>query len=116
MVTRSLKVRRTGLLVITSLTVCYVRHRLQYGHPPWAAGVVWFLATWLMHYLAVLGVCALVLVVAIKSDPFFFPGRPKRTTDELIHDTIVNVCITLIAASLLVWFFYLLPESHDAFE
>jgi hypothetical protein len=69
-----------------------------------------------MHYLAVLGVCALVLLMAIKSDPFFFPGRPKRTTDERIHETIVNVCITLIVASLLVWFFYFLPENSDSVE
>jgi hypothetical protein len=112
----SLTARRNILLVITALVVCYVRHLLQYGRRPWAAGLDSFLGSWLAHYFAVAIVCALVLGISTKSDPFFFPGRPKRTTDEQVHETMVNVCITLLAAAVFAWFVSLWPGSGDPYD
>ena len=108
--------RRQLLLLATALVVCYVRHLVQYGRRPWTAGLGLFLASWVVHYLGVLLVCGLVLAISIKSDPFFLPGRPVRTTDECIHETIVQVCITLLTASVFVWFLYFWPRSGDSYE
>ena len=95
----SLTVRLTMLLVITALVVWYVRHILQYGRRPWAAGLAAFLGSWFIHYVAVFMVCLLGGVISTKSDPFFFPSRPERTTDERLHETMVTVCITLLTAA-----------------
>jgi hypothetical protein len=108
--------RRRLLLVMTALVVCYVRHLVQYGRRPWAAGLGLFLASWFVHYLAVLLVCGLVLVMSLKSDPFFLPGRPERTMDERMDDTTVHVCITLFVAAVLVWFVYFWPGSGDSYD
>jgi hypothetical protein len=112
----SIEARRHLLLVITALVVCYVRHLVQYGRRPWAEGLGSFLVSWLLHYFAVAIVCFLVLAISAKTDPFFWPGRPKRTMDERVHDTIVQVCITLFTTAVLVWFVYFWPGSNDSYD
>jgi hypothetical protein len=108
--------RRQILLVATALVVCYVRHIVQYGRRPWAAGLGLFLASWFVHYLAVLLMCGLVLLVSLKSDSFFLPSRPERTVGERIEDTAVQVCITLVVAAVLVWFVYFWPGGGDSYD
>jgi hypothetical protein len=112
----SIAARRNLLLVITALVVCYVRHIVQYGHRPWASGLLSFLASWIIHYFAVAIVVLVAGAISIKTDPFFFPDRPEKTTDERMHETIVQVCITLLVASLFVWFLYFWPGSGDSDE
>lgn len=108
--------RRTILLIITALVVSYVRHLVQYARSPWASGLGTFLASWFLHYFVMLVVCFLVLVVSVKSDPFFFPDRPARTMNEEIHETIVNVCITPLMSSLFMWFTCLWPGNGDSYD
>ncbi len=103
MVRLSMEGRRNLLLIPTGLVVCYVRYIVQYGHRPWASGLLSFLASWLVHYFAVAIVCFLVLAIFIKTDPFFFPGRSERTMNARVHETIVQVCITLFAVAVFVW-------------
>lgn len=93
-----------------------MRHIVQYGQRPWTESLASFLGSWFLHYLVVLLVCGFVLVIAMKSDPFFLPDRPEMTTDERIHETTVHVCITLLVAAAFVWFIYFWPGSGDSYE
>jgi hypothetical protein len=112
----SMTARRNILLVVTALVVCYVRHIVQYGKRPWTSGWEIFLVSWFLHYLAVALVGALVYALSLWSNPYFFPDRPARTSGEAIHETMVNVCLTLLVAAVVVWFLSLWQGNGDAYE
>lgn len=112
------KSAKYGVIVATSaLAVCYTRHILQYGIPPWSGGVWAFLGSWLVHYFAIAFSSFPVYVISSAIRRYLF-ARPSIEESD-IFETVINVSVTLFVISLLILLLrYLSPigEINDYYE
>ena len=96
-----LNTRRSILLGVTALVVAYVRSYLQYHQYSWQS-VGQFLISWLIHYLAILGLVA-ISYAFINTKADFFLGK-KSEQDRISKDeATVYVSIVLLIAAVLIF-------------
>lgn len=114
MVPRSpLSTRRSILLGVTSLVVAYVRSYLQYHQYFWQS-VGQFLFSWLIHYLAILGLAAISYAFINAKADFFLD---KKSEHERISkdEATVYVSIVLLVVAVLIFVVAHWPQS-DSYE
>jgi hypothetical protein len=101
----SITARRRLLFVATTLIVGVVRHRLQYSHYPWDAGVWSVVNAWLSAVLGVGMVIFLVyMVMGAYLRPWLHPQVPKIPTQVEMREATESVCAVALVVSVFIWF------------
>jgi formate hydrogenlyase subunit 3/multisubunit Na+/H+ antiporter MnhD subunit len=105
--------RRNVLLGITALVVAYVRSYLQYHQYSWQS-IEQFVISWLIHYLAILGLVA-ISYAFINTKADFFLGNKTERDRKTKEEATVYVSIVLLVAAVLIFFVAHWPQS-DIYE
>ena len=98
----SLRARRSLLLGITALVVSYVRSYLQYHQYSWES-IEQFLASWLIHYLAIFLLVA-VSYALIKTKAHLFLGKKDESHGITMEELTVYVSVVLLVAAVIIFF------------
>jgi hypothetical protein len=92
------------VLSISAFFFCYARHAIQYNNPPWHNGLLIFLGSWLIHYIAIFFIAVIVLVIANKFGRYLFLDKEPNIAN--IEDVMMYVSLTVFAASIFLLFAY----------
>jgi hypothetical protein len=106
----SLHVRRHALVIVTGLVVAYVRSFLQY-HRYWWTSVPDFLASWFVHYLAILLFTAISSAIIFRWDNFFLGNNDREKKSQITTDQ-ATVYVSLVILMFAVSVFLLALLAH----
>ena len=90
------------VLSISAFFFCYARHVIQYDNPPWQNGLLVFLGSWLIHYIAIFFITVIVLVIVNKFGTYLFLDKESNLGN--IEDVLMYVSVTIFAASVFLLF------------